>query len=101
MRAATSEQLIRSQALGGTNEWRPRAKLRFDHPDDVVDEPTLGPAEKRAVLSSWASDASAVRDEPELRWLLGTPEHVPIGEVQEARAKLDLWEATAATQPTE
>jgi hypothetical protein len=93
MRAATSEQLIRSQALGVTDEWRPRAKLRFDHPNDVVDEPTLGPAEKRAVLSSWASDASAVRDEPELRWLLGTPGPVRLDDIRKALLQLDNQEA--------
>jgi hypothetical protein len=29
----------------------------FDHPRDVVADPTLSLAEKRAILASWASDA--------------------------------------------
>jgi len=49
--------------------------------------------EKRAVLASWASDASSVREEPGLRWLLGTPEPVPLVDIREALAKLDLWDA--------
>ena len=46
----------------------------FDSPQDVLADPTLSRAEKRAILASWASDASSVQDEPTLRWLLGTPE---------------------------
>ena len=33
----------------------------FDHPRDVVKDPDLTTYEKRAILSSWASDACAVR----------------------------------------
>ncbi len=33
----------------------------FEHPKDVVLHPPLTLAEKRAILASWASDASAVR----------------------------------------
>jgi hypothetical protein len=89
MRAATSEKLIESQALGGAIESRPRAKLWFDHPNDLINEPTLSPAEKRAVLSSWASDAWAVRDEPALRWLLGTPGPVRLEDIRKALLQLD------------
>ncbi len=32
----------------------------FDHPRDVVNDPDLTVYEKRAILSSWASDACAV-----------------------------------------
>jgi hypothetical protein len=92
VRAATSEQLIRSQGLGVANEWRPRA-LWFDHPNDLVDEPRLTPVEKRALLSSWASDASAVRDEPALRWLLGTPAPVRLDDIRNALLRLDDQEA--------
>jgi hypothetical protein len=35
-----------------------------------------------------------VRDEPGLRWLLGTPEPVPLADILDARGRLDLWEAT-------
>ena len=36
----------------------------FRHPRDVVQHATLTTAEKRAVLSSWASDASAIESVP-------------------------------------
>lgn len=93
MRAATSEQLIQAQALGLAPQWRSRPRLWFEHPDDVVEERSLSPAEKRAVLSSWASDASAVRDEPALRWLLGTPEPVSLDDIRAALAALDEQDA--------
>ena len=32
----------------------------FEHPKDVVMHPSLTLAEKRAILASWASDASAI-----------------------------------------
>ena len=32
----------------------------FEHPKDVVTHPSLTLAEKRAILASWASDASAI-----------------------------------------
>ena len=39
----------------------------FSHPMDVVRDSDLTLYEKRAILSSWASDACAVEDVPELR----------------------------------
>ena len=39
----------------------------FDHPRDVVGHPALTTAEKRAILASWASDASAIASCPALR----------------------------------
>jgi len=39
----------------------------FNHPRDVVSHPTLTFAEKRAILASWASDASAIASCPALR----------------------------------
>jgi len=38
----------------------------FDHPRDVVNDPDLTRHEKRAILSSWASDACAVASAPGL-----------------------------------
>ena len=32
----------------------------FEHPRDVVAHPSLSLAKKRAILASWASDASAI-----------------------------------------
>ena len=39
----------------------------FTHPRDVVADPKLSLAEKRAILASWASDASAIASCPALR----------------------------------
>ena len=39
----------------------------FSHPTDVVRDADLTLYEKRAILSSWASDACAVEDFPEFR----------------------------------
>ena len=61
----------------------------FAAPAEVLKDPLLDPAEKRAILSSWASDASAVEGRPTLRWLLGTPAPVPLTEVLAALSRLD------------
>ena len=60
----------------------------FDHPRDVVANPSLSISEKRAILASWASDASSVRDQPSLRWLLGTAAPVRLSEIREAIARM-------------
>ena len=92
MRLATSDQVIQSQGLGAALERWLRPGVGFSHPRDVLKDPLLGADEKRAILSSWASDASAVQDEPGLRWLLGTVEPVRLDEVREALARLDRWD---------
>src|SRR5579871_4666085 len=99
MRLATSEQLIETQGLGAALERWLRPAVGFSHPRDVLKDPALNLAEKREVLASWASDASSVREEPSLRWLLGTPEPVPLVEIREALTKLDLWEVAASSSP--
>jgi hypothetical protein len=66
-----------------------RPAVGFSHPADVLKDPDLDTAEKRAILSSWASDASAVEGEPTLRWLFGTEAPVRLAEVTEALARLD------------
>ena len=89
MRLATSEPL--AQHLGicaALDQWL-RPGVGFSHPRDVLKDPLLEAAEKKAVLSSWASDASAVTDAPTLRWLWGTPEPVPLVEILEAMNRLD------------
>lgn len=43
----------------------------YQHPNDVLNDPDLTTYEKRAILSSWASDACAVDAMPELRQALG------------------------------
>jgi hypothetical protein len=96
MRLATSEPLIEFQGLGAALERWLRPGVGFTHPRDVLKDPLLDAAEKRAVLSSWASDASAVQDEPTLRWLLGTAEPVPLADVREALQRLDRLDEAGA-----
>jgi len=93
MRLATSEQLIEFQGLGAALERWLRPAVGFSHPREVLKDPHLDLSDKRAILSSWASDASAVQDEPTLRWLLGTPEPAPLDDVREALGRLDRWES--------
>jgi hypothetical protein len=66
-----------------------RPAVGFEHPMDVLRDPFLNREGKRAVLSSWASDASAVENWPTLRWLFGTPRPVPLCAVLAALGKLD------------
>jgi hypothetical protein len=61
----------------------------FDSPQDVLADPTLSRAEKRAILASWASDAAAVSSCPSLRQIPGTRQHVTIDEILEALSSLD------------
>jgi hypothetical protein len=61
----------------------------FEHPDEVVRHPGLTTAEKRAILASWASDASAIASCPSLRAPAGLKKPVTIDEIHEALCDLD------------
>jgi hypothetical protein len=61
----------------------------FNHPRDVVSHPTLTVAEKRAILASWASDASAIASCPALRAPEGLNASVTIDEILDALCELD------------
>ncbi|QUD90676.1 hypothetical protein KCG34_05190 [Phenylobacterium montanum] len=69
-----------------------RPAVGFNHPLDVLKDPDLDHREKRAILSSWASDACAVEGRPDLRWPLGAEAPIPIDHVIEALARLDRAE---------
>ena len=69
-----------------------RPALGFERPDDVLKDADLPPTEKRAILSSWASDACAVEGRPYLRAMPGADHAVPLLEVQEALRRLDRWD---------
>jgi hypothetical protein len=99
MRLATSEHLFESQGLGAALERLLRPAVGFEHPRDVLKDPILNLSDKRAVLASWASDASSLREEPSLRWLLGTPEPVPLADVRDALSRLDAWEQALPPTP--
>jgi hypothetical protein len=61
----------------------------FSHPRDVVTDPKLSLADKRAILASWASDASAITSCPALRAPDGLKASVDIDEILEALRALD------------
>jgi hypothetical protein len=62
---------------------------KFEHPRDVISHPNLSEAEKRAILASWASDASAIASCPALRAPDGLKGPVTIDEILEALCELD------------
>jgi hypothetical protein len=61
----------------------------YEHPRDVVADPALSLAEKRAILASWASDASAIASCPALRAPDTLKAPVTIDEILEALCALD------------
>lgn len=61
----------------------------FRHPDDVLKDGTLDLDEKRAILSSWASDACAVESMPALRRPPGTRKPIPFDVIMDALRRLD------------
>ncbi|MGN7932899.1 hypothetical protein [Sphingopyxis sp. 22461] len=62
---------------------------RFLHPFEVARHPSLEPEVKRALLASWASDRSAVRNKPSLRKPPGARRAVPVDDVLAALRSLD------------
>ncbi len=58
-------------------------------PDQVLHATALSRSEKRALLSSWASDARAVESKPWLRHIPGRAEPVPLASILAALRRLD------------
>jgi hypothetical protein len=67
----------------------PQPTRFFRHPRDVTRDATLTTVEKRAILSSWASDACAVESMPALRQMPGSGCIVRFDDVIEALRELD------------
>jgi hypothetical protein len=78
-----------AEPLGAEFERLLQPARYFQHPRDVVRDDTLTTAEKRAILSSWASDACAVESMPALRHILGSGHIVKFDEVIDALQELD------------
>src|SRR5260370_4593814 len=78
-----------AEPLGAELERLLQPNHYFQHPRDVVRDATLTTAEKRAILSSWASDACAIESMPALRQLLGSGHVVKFDEVIDAFQELD------------
>jgi hypothetical protein len=70
----------------------------FEHPKDVVAHACLTLAEKRAILASWASDASAIASCPALRAPEGLKAPVSIDAIMEALCELDGGPRQAASR---
>ena len=89
--ATTFEQLHAPPPAGALDRFQ-RIARAFSHPRVVLEDRRLDPTEKRAVLAFWASDASAVQEDPSLRWLLGTEQPGPLSEVRETLQHLETME---------
>jgi len=61
----------------------------YTRPDQVLEDPDLSREEKRAILSSWASDACAVESAPSLRLPPGAAAPIPIDDIIAALRSLD------------
>lgn len=61
----------------------------WDHPRDVVEDPFLSHSEKKAILSSWASDQCAVVSNPLLRKPDPLKRSIAFEEIMEAMKELD------------
>ena len=60
-----------------------------DSPDDVLDDRRLSDAEKRIILSSWASDMYAVESRPWLRKIPGSSRNFRLADILSALRQLD------------
>ena len=65
-----------------------RAPKRFSRPLEVVSDPVMSNAAKRALLASWASDLRAVENRPSLR-RLDDGTDLQIDEILDALKALD------------
>ncbi|WP_375465315.1 hypothetical protein [uncultured Methylobacterium sp.] len=71
----------------------------FRHPREVLAHPGLSQGEKRAILASWASDASALENAPSMRCLTGSrAEPVSVDAVLAALGELDRKSVPATTK---
>ncbi|WP_407176100.1 hypothetical protein [Bradyrhizobium sp. STM 3562] len=61
----------------------------YDSPSEVLLDPELSAPEKRAILSSWASDMYAVESQPALRKIPGIARQMRLGEILSALRQLD------------
>jgi len=67
---------------------------RITHPFNVAHHPTLEPEVTRAILASWASDASAVPNQPALWRPAGARKNIPVDDGLAALRALDDDTAT-------
>lgn len=73
----------------------------FRHPDDVLKDDALDLHEKRAILSSWASDACAVESMPALRQAPRASHPISFDQIMDALCRLDSDASTPRSGPGE
>ncbi len=61
----------------------------YESPQDVLDDAGLSTDEKRAILSSWASDMYVVESQPTLREIPGMRHKLRLGDILAALKRLD------------
>jgi hypothetical protein len=61
----------------------------YDSPGDVLRDAKLSAAEKRIILSSWASDMYAVESDPSLRDVPGVPNRMRLNDILSTLRQLD------------
>ena len=84
------ESLQQSRPRGPVPSRRePRGPAAYDQPGDVLADPWLDREAKRAILSSWASDANAVDSWPTLRRPPGARHPVALLDILDALRQLD------------
>ncbi len=66
-----------------------RPASHYDSPDDVLNDNELSVAEKRVILSSWASDMYTIESCPWLRKVPGMTQPVRLSEILAALRQLD------------
>lgn len=77
-----------------------RPGSHFAGPMVVIEDRSLSLTEKRAILSSWASDACAVEAMPALRQVPGAPAPASFDQILDALQLLDReWTARAVGKP--
>lgn len=73
----------------------------FDRPRDVLRDTALSLAEKRAILSSWASETCAAAAQPDLRNAFDRKPPVPFEEIVDTLQRLDSLTDAALQRPSE
>jgi hypothetical protein len=92
----------KKKRLGDDFDWRTllHPANAYAHPSEIVRDPDLTLNEKRAILASWASDASAVDSKPALRQPRLSDRPVAFDEIMDALRHLDALAALESDPAT-
>jgi hypothetical protein len=85
----TTNIRLRAQSIDPDLEALLYPSAAFNNPRDVLNDPDLTIYEKRAILSSWASDVCAVASCPALRRPDALKKPISFDEIMEALKSLD------------